>query len=309
MSKQGSTVSSSEHYVCILVFSEQMVAYQCVQSQAWQRIDLKGSTHYLHKDKENSLSIVLKDISGCLNLKDKLAKVKVSLIYQQAKENLLLDAVKILTEHHCSSWQILNWDSIYQYALQVLNVEQVFFDTKTLDHAWVQEHILPLVWHENSIAHQQQALAALRQEKNQLAEQIGFMQSDAEQALAQQVSKLEHDKQLLQQQISDARAQLQKLQQPDMESLIVYLPAIFRDFWNVVRPDELAMIAGVLSSPAIQSPYHSPSLSTVQHKKRQFSALSAASQAKILGLCRELAHSYNSLQVHPEFKALVGELD
>ena len=309
MSKQSKTTKPQEYYLCILVFAEQMIAYQSVQSEPWQLIKLKGSEHYLHKDKVNSLSIVLDDISEYLNLKDKLAKLKVSIIYQQGKDNLLIDAVKNLQEYHCKSWQILNWDSIYQYALQVLNIEQVFFDTKTVEHQWVQDHILPLVWHENSIAHQQQALAALRQEKSQIEEQLALMQSDAEQALAQQVNKLENDKQQLQQQISDARTQLKKLQQPDLESLLVFLPIIFKDFWNVVRPDELAMIVGVLNTPQIESPYHSPSLSTVQQKKRQFLALSVESQSKILGLCQELVHNHNGLQVHQEFKALVGELD
>lgn len=69
------------------------------------------------------------------------------------------------------------------------------------------------------------------------------MQNNAEQALAEQVQQLEQDKAYLQQQISQAKDQLQRLQQPDMESLVSFLPAIFKDFWNTVRPDELAMIA------------------------------------------------------------------
>ena len=310
MSKQKATINDDlQHYLCILAFKEHLVAYQSMQSEPWQLIQIKGGQQYLHKDKASSLKDVLSDISANLNLKDGLEKVKVSLLYQQGQDKLFIDAVKNLQEYHCKTWQILNWDSIYQYALQILNIEQVFFDTQTVDHPWVQDHILPLVWHENSIEHQQQALAALRQEKNQIEEQLALMRSDAEQALAQQVNKLENDKQQLQQQIVDARLQLQKLQQPDLESLLVFLPVIFKDFWNVVRPDELAMIVGVLNTPSVPSPYHSPSLSTVQQKKRQYLALSEESQGKILDLCRELVHNHNALQVHQEFKALVGALD
>jgi hypothetical protein len=310
MSKQELTTNDDlQHYLCILVFKEHLIAYQSVQSEPWQLLDIKGSQQYAHKDKTSSLKDVLSDISANLNLKDGLAKVKVSLLYQQGQDHLLIDVVKTLQEYQSKTWQILNWESIYQYALQILNIEQVFFDAKTVDHQWVQDHVLPLVWHENSIEHQQQALAALRQEKNQIEEQLALMRSDAEQALAQQVNKLENDKQQLQQYISEARAQLQKLQQPDLESLLVFLPAIFKDFWNVVRPDELAMIVSVLNIPSVPSPYHSPSLSTVQQKKRQFLALSEESQGKILDLCRELVHNHNALQVHQEFKALVGALD
>lgn len=309
MSKQNPITKPLEDYLCIFVFSERIIAYQIIPSEPWQLMNIKGGGYYSHQNKVSSLSIVLDDVSEYLNFKDKLAKVKVSIIYQQDKDNLLIDVVKTLQEYQCKTWQILNWDSIYQYALQVLNIEQVFFDTQTVDHLWVQDHILPLVWHENSIEHQQQALVALRQEKNQIEEQLALMRSDAEHALAQQVNKLENDKQQLQQYISDAKAQLQKLQQPDLESLLVFLPVIFKDFWNVVRPDELAMIVGVLNTPSVPSPYHSPSLSTVQQKKRQFLALSEESQDKILDLCRELVHNHNALQVHQEFKALVGALD
>lgn len=298
-----------KHYLCILVFKEHLIAYQAMQSKPWQLIQIKGSQQYSHRNKASSVRDVFSDISANLNLKDGLAKVKVSLLYQQGQDNLLIDVVKTLQEYQCKTWQILNWESIYQYALQILNIEQVFFDDKTVDHQWVQDHVLSLVWHENSIEHQQQALAALRQEKNQIEEQLVLMRSDAEQALAQQVSKLENDKQQLQQHISDARAQLQKLQQPDLESLLVFLPVIFKDFWNMIRPDELAMIVGILNTPSVPSPYHSPSLSTVQQKKRQFLALSEESQDKILDLCRELVHNHNGLQVHQEFKALAGELD
>lgn len=293
----------------IFIFAEKIVAFQSENLQPWTLFHIKGGEFYSHQDHLSSFDIVLEDISDNLNLKEKLANVKVSVIYQQGKDDLIVDSIKSLVAYQCSFWQIINWESISQYARQILELDNQFFDTKTIDYQLLQDHILPLVWHENSIEHQQQALATLRQEKHELEQQLALMHSDTEQALAQQVTLLENEKNQLQQQIMETRSNLQRLQQPDLESLLAYLPVIFKDFWNVVRPDELSVIVGVLNPPTIPSPYHSPNLSTVQQKKRQFMALSETSQNKILDLCRELVTHHSMLKVHQEFKVLIGALD
>lgn len=293
----------------IFIFAEKIVAFQSESLQPWRLLHIKGGEFYSHQDHPSSFDTILEDISDNLNLKEKLANVKVSVIYQQGKDDLIVDSIKSLVAYQCSFWQIINWESISQYARQILELDNQFFDTKTIDYQLLQDHILPLIWHENSIEHQKQALATLRQEKHELEQQLALMHSDAEQALAQQVIQLENEKNQLQQQIMETRSNLQRLQQPDLESLLAYLPVIFKDFWNVVRPDELSVIVGVLNPPTIPSPYHSPNLSTVQQKKRQFMALSETSQNKILDLCRELVTHHSTLKVHQEFKVLIGALD
>lgn len=297
------------HYLSLFIFAKHLVAYHQYQDSTWELMQIQGAESYPHKDNPKSLAIALDDISNHLNLKSKLADVKVSLIYQHDQQQTLSESVSILQANQCEYFQILNWESLYQFSLQTLSLEQHFFDAQTIDHVWMQDHLLPLVWHETSVDFQQQALAKIREEKNELEEQLSIMRTDTEHAMAQQLIALENGKINLEQQITDAREKLAKLQQPDMESLVTYLPAIFKDFWNVVRPDELAMIVGMLTPPTISSPYHSPSLSSVQQKKRQFLALSESTQNKILDLSRELSHNHNQLQVHQEFKSIVGNLD
>lgn len=92
-------------------------------------------------------------------------------------------------------------------------------------------------------------------------------------------------------------------------NVVSFLPAIFKDFWNIVRPDELAMLVGNINPPQIPSPYQSPNISAVQQKKRQFTAISEQNQDKIIQLCRELARNYNTLVIHAEFKPVIGDLD
>lgn len=307
--KQKTANQNAEHSICIFIFAEKMIAYHSMQSQPWNLIQIKGADYYYHHDDVDSVNTTFNEISDDLNLKDQLAKVRVSVIYQQDKSALLMNIVQIFQTYQCSVWQILNWENIYQFALQTFGQDKVFFDDKNIEYTWLTENVLPLIWHEEIIGYQQRAVEALRAEKAELEQQLYLLATDQQQALAEQMQKLEVDKQFLQQEIMKARFQLAKLQQPDVESLVTYLPAIFKDFWNIVRPDELAILANVLNVPQVSSPYHSPSLSTVQQKKRQFLALSENSQEKILALCRELAHSHNGLKVHQEFYRLVGDMD
>jgi hypothetical protein len=64
MSKQKITNKDDfKHYLCILVFNEHLIAYQSVQSEPWQLLELKGGQQYPHKDNASSLRDVLSDIS------------------------------------------------------------------------------------------------------------------------------------------------------------------------------------------------------------------------------------------------------
>ncbi len=299
-----------KHYLTIVILKDEVMAYQKSDMSAWQSIYIKGEAKLSHHSNNNILEIVLDDISANFNLKHGLADIKVSILYQQGTNDLLTDAIKNLQKHHCKFWQILGIESVYHYALALKGKsDSVSFDSHHLETKWLVDELLPLVWHEDSLIYRQQGLQELYQQKQQLERQITLMQDDAEKVLAKQVQQLEQDKASLQQQISEAKNRLQRLQSPDMESLISYLPAIFKEFWNVVRPDELAMLVGQINPPQISSPYNSPTLSAVQQKKRQFSAMSEENQEKIIQLCRELVQNYQQLAIHAEFKPLIGELD
>ena len=75
-----------------------------------------------------------------------------------------------------------------------------------------------------------------------------------------------------------------------------------------MRPDELANIAGLLDIPDVPSPFHNPTLSAVQSKKRQFQALAETEQQQIITFCRQLKQDYD-LHLHLEFQQIIGALD
>lgn len=95
------------------------------------------------------------------------------------------------------------------------------------------------------------------------------------------------------------RSQLAVQERPALEQLLLFLPVIFRNFWGVVRPDELALLAGTLQIPSIPSPYSEPSPDTIATLKRRLLQLPDQERETLLGFCRELRHR---LEVRPDMR-------
>jgi len=103
--------------------------------------------------------------------------------------------------------------------------------------------------------------------------------------------------------LTDEQARLQQtvlaLRQPDVEQLLAFLPAIYRNFWGVVRPDEVAMMAGTFRTITLPSPYPEPSPETVLAMKQRLKSMTAADRELLLGFCRSLPHR---LQMRTEMR-------
>jgi hypothetical protein len=95
--------------------------------------------------------------------------------------------------------------------------------------------------------------------------------------------------------------ELKMLRLPDVEQLLVYLPAIYRNFWTVVRPDEVAMLAGTFKPITVPSPFPDPTPDTVLVMKQRLKAMVPAERQKILEFCRGLRHQ---LHIRPEMRDL-----
>lgn len=111
---------------------------------------------------------------------------------------------------------------------------------------------------------------------------------------AQELAQLQTEKAALEE-------ELQQLRLPDVEHLLVFLPAIYRNFWSVVRPDEVAMLAGTFRAITVPSPFPEPTPDTVLAMKQQLRSLDPAEKEKLLAFCRSLPHR---LQVRPEMREL-----
>lgn len=92
---------------------------------------------------------------------------------------------------------------------------------------------------------------------------------------------------------------LRLLRMPAIEPLLAFLPAIFRNFWGVVRPDEIAMMAMTCQTITIPSPYPDPTPETVLFMKRRLQSMPQNERDALLNFCRSLPHR---LQIRAEMR-------
>lgn len=91
-----------------------------------------------------------------------------------------------------------------------------------------------------------------------------------------------------------------------MDLLSLYLPIIYHNFWNTVRPDHLAVLAGSTHVPVIPSPYEEPDGWMVLDMKQRFLQLSNQDRASIMAFCHQLPYQLKvrrSMQVLLETSA------
>ncbi len=274
----------------------------------WQNTPIRGEKTLEHENDTNSLTLVLKEINQRINTQNKLADCDISIIYAHNCLDWLEMAINLLSKKYkCHNLQISKWTDLADYA----TVNQRIELPNPLTVQWIKDNILPITFVNErlqlhkQVLHEQEVLFA----KQKQAQQQAF-QSDLEQAQSNynnETAKLDEEKEKLLKELKDIRMQLATVQAPSLESLVSYLPAIFKDFWNIIPPAELSIIAGKIDTPNIPSPYRSPSNQAVLTKKRQFVKLDNLDQQQIISFCHQLCQQY-SLQIHHEFKSIIEEI-
>lgn len=297
-----------KQHICLLMMPDVAVSFKRESGKDWQTWVVKGEPEFRHYRKAGSVEAIVRDVCERLHFKDKLQSVEFSLVYAEESRPLLEGSIKCLHELECANWQIRRWDALYQQAA-ISSRSKV--DNKIPSVEWMKNYVLPLLAYEPELEtlrqqEHERAMAALQAEKQQLTRSIQAEQSTAKQSHEQTLALLQSEKNKLLQELQLLKQQHTVLAKPNMEQLLSFLPAIFKDFWNKVRPDELAIVAGHITVPVIPSPYFSPGQSAVLAKKRQFLQLAAADQQQIIRFCQELQHNY-ALQMHAEFSPLLSE--
>lgn len=286
------------HLLTFCVFDDYIQTFYSQDYVVWQVMNIKGEATYPNTPQAHFE--VLQECDDRLNLETHLSEVLITLIYTPKQtEQISTFWQQITQQYQNHSVSILPWELLYEYACthQTTAPEQI-------DEAWIRQYILPLTMLEISHKEHQQLIEAINAQKRALADDV----ATAEQDIAAQLAKLQQDKYALQQELNTLQSQLAQVSQPAIEKLVSFLPAIFKNFWNTVSPDELAVIVGQLTAPDIKSPFHNLSEATINSKKRQFLALSPDDRQKIIAFCRELVRDHD-LTVTLAFAPHIGALD
>lgn len=90
----------------------------------------------------------------------------------------------------------------------------------------------------------------------------------------------------------------------NLDELLEFLPAIYKNFWSAVSPKELAHSLGLTTVPVIASTYIAPTGSSIKRANRRFKNLNLSERQKIIFICRMLKRNYN-LVIHRDFSRLI----
>lgn len=112
--------------------------------------------------------------------------------------------------------------------------------------------------------------------------------AERSQSLEQRIGLNELDQ--LRRENRELRKRLKKSAPVSLDLLTRYLPVIYHNFWNTVRPEELAELVGSKQVPEIPSPYPEPDGWQVQDLKRDFLQLDANDRAEIVAFCHNLPY-------------------
>lgn len=274
--------------LAIFLHHNKIVCYQCDAAGHWTNKSIKGEAAMVFRPEKapTVLQQVLKDQSDRINHEHALRDVEVHLVYGAPDVGTMADAPKVLASLQCASWQILRFEPLLERATTASGTTPA--QPLESDGKWLKAVLLPIL--TSTFAYSNKAFQV--------------EEARARQAHEETMESLRADVQIKHQEIAQLQARINALQLPGVEHLLVYLPAFYRNFWGVVRPDELALLAGTLTVPNIPSPYTDPSADTVIMLKRRFLQLPELDRERVLGFCRDLPHR---LDVRAEMRDLIGE--
>lgn len=250
---------------------------------SWRHETLCGEPWYPLSG-DHCLAAVLDELDNRINRSDHLAGFALHLIYDQAALPWLADVASPLAEVQCRNWQVLQWEPLRDRAT-LLTGKSPAVPLPTFD--WLRQDLLPVL--EATFSYQEDALAAER--------------ARAEQQHADTLESLRADRLRLEAEIATQREQLAALQRPAMDDVLTYLPALYRNVFGSIAPQDLALLAGSLQVPQIPSPWPEPAPDTLQALQARLRKLPEQRAVQLRDFCMQLPHK---LELRAEMRAWLG---
>lgn len=232
-------------------------------------------------DSADDINILLQQLNSSLNQENELGSIELVVLYAADSIGYLTHLPEQLAELKCTSWQVLHWEALLQRAISIFAPKNR--DTAHQDETWLVNTLLPLL--DNTLHHQDDAwLAERKRAQSEHEETLGSLKADR--------TALENQIALLQQQIKSLRSY-------DLEQLLIFLPIIYRNFWNKIKPSDLALLSGSLSIPNVPSPFPEPDAHTLLTMKQRLQKLPQENRDQLRDFCSQLP---STLDVRPEMR-------
>ena len=270
-----------------LLLLPQRAAFFALKNAIWQREPIQGET-WSQLKKGYGLQRLLEDLKERLNTKN-LAHCDIHVLYDDAAlcphgqaGEAGRELAKALHQLECARWQLLRLEPLRQRA--VLLSGQDLAGQWPQSEDWVAQHLLPVLQGllGQADAHQERE----HQHRQQQHEET--------------MSSLRAERTRLQAELAQLQQQIQARQQPSIESLLVCLPAIYRNVWSSITPSDLALLGATLQVPDIPSPFPEPEADTLHTLQQRLRHLPDDERQRLHHFCRNLTHK---LSPRPEMRA------
>ena len=256
----------------------------------WQSLLIKGEKKW-PLESDASWQLVLNEINDQLNRSSKLAEGWVYWLLEETTTEATKRLLSLNSDFQIHKWSLLNW--------QGLNELGLITKPKTNQdlNQWLIDQLTRLLAPVS-------AAAEIPEPKK--GPQANTAEVDLIDHLAQEKLQLKSENIKLEEQLQTLQNQIEYLKdriensaasQMNIETLVSYLPILYKNFWGQIRPDELAMLAGTMQIPEIPSPMREPGSGVVQIMKKRLQQLPIEQQNQLRQFCQQLPHAS---QVRPE---------
>ena len=239
---------------------------------------------------DNAAANIVKELDTHINATSQLRDIELMVIYDKEASSQIPNLSTSLLELQSISWQLFSWQFVIQKLNNTNNELQI--NTMKSDITWLSQSLLPVI---NSLGSKDIETDIESEDYEDSQEGTAIERIELEKALESN-RELQHKVQRLQHQAN-------ALQGLSIHKIITFMPAIYQNFWHVVKPSDIGLLVGNYAMPEIPSPFPEPAIDTIHMMKKQFLALPKQDQQQIIEFCQQLTYP---LSIRQEFKALMA---
>lgn len=239
---------------------------------------------------DNAAANIARELDTHINATSQLRDIELMVIYDKEASSQIPNLSTSLLELQSVSWQLFSWQFVIQKLNNTNNELQI--NTMKSDITWLSQSLLPVI---NSLGSKDIETDIESEDYEDSQEGTAIERIELEKA-RESNRELQHKVQRLQHQAN-------ALQGLSIHKIITFMPAIYQNFWHVVKPSDIGLLVGNYAMPEILSPFPEPAMDTIHMMKKQFLALPEQEQQQIIEFCQQLTYP---LSIRQEFKALMA---
>ncbi|WP_198335595.1 hypothetical protein [Psychrobacter celer] len=286
---QDNTDQIKSRYALILLDSAILFEYL---DDSWQVCPING-------EKSNSLrhdtaaASIAEELDIHVNATARLRDIELTVIYDKNASSQIPHLSASLFKLQSENWQLLAWQFINRSLINSGSISHQ--DNTKYDIEYLSQDILPFI----------DSMAFGQAQYNKVPVEYNEKDIENPDAVAIKHEKLDAavaSNRELQDEVIRLQHQTNALQGISMQKILTFMPAIYQNFWHIVKPSDIGLLIGSYDIPAIPSPFPEPTIDTIHIMKKQFLALPKQDQRQIIEFCQQLTYP---LTIRQEFKNLV----